>query len=143
MAMWTKEQLETQDPTERPAAAPAPGGRYVPDEKIEIVRKVATSKEERDRLKAELESEGFTVKVLETSGRPVEGEYYSATLYGEKRETVLVDTAAAAKERQELKRQGRRITVLTKLGFWTIAALVLLGLCLISLPLLRACRALF
>jgi hypothetical protein len=140
--MWTKKELQTQDPAESPSDPQAPGDRFVPDEKIEIVRKVAYSPEERDSLKSELESQGFTVMVRETSMPPAEGEYYSATLFGEKRETVMVDTHAVAEERTQLGKRERRLSLTTKVGFWTIAGLVLLGLFLMLLPLLRACRGL-
>jgi hypothetical protein len=140
--MWTKKELQTQDPAESPSDQQAPGGRFVPDERIEVIRKVAYSPDERDSLKAELESQGFTVTVRETSVPPAEGEYYSATLFAEKRETVMVDTHAVAEERKEFVKRDRKLSLTTKVGFWTIAGLVLLGLFLMVLPLLRACRGL-
>jgi hypothetical protein len=140
--MWTKKELQTQDPAESPSAAPGPGDRFVPDERIEVVRKVAYSPEERDSLKAELESKGFKVMVRETSVPPAEGEYYSATLFAEKREMVMIDTHAVAEERKEFKKRDRRLSLTTKVGFWTIAGLILFGVFLLSLPLIRACRAL-
>jgi hypothetical protein len=114
----------------------------VPEERIEVVRKVAGSREERDRLKAELESQGFTVMVRETSAPPVEGEYYSATLFAEKRETVMVDTLAVEREKLDQEKRDRKIDLTAKVGFWVAVALGLVGLLYLLGPLIRACRAL-
>jgi hypothetical protein len=141
--MWTKKELQTQDPSESPAGEPAPRTRFVPDERIEVIRKVATSREERDRLTAELESQGFTVMVRETSAPPVEGEYYSATLLAEKRESVTVDTRAVEEEKLGQKKRGRKIDIAAKLGFWAAIVLALIGLLYLLGPLIHAVRALF
>ena len=141
--MWTKKELQTQDPSESPAGEPAPRTRFVPDERIEVIRKVATSREERDRLKAELESQGFTVMVRETSTPPAEGEYYGATLLAEKRETVTVDTRAVEEEKLRTKKRERKIDIAAKLGFWAAIVLALIGLLYLLGPLIHAVRALF
>jgi len=36
--MWTKKELQTQDPAENSSVRPAPQTRFVPTEKIEVVR---------------------------------------------------------------------------------------------------------
>jgi hypothetical protein len=141
--MWTKKELQTQDLSEGPSGEPAPRTRLVPDERIEIIHKVATSREERDRLTAELESQGFTVMVRETSAPPVEGESYSATLLAEKRETVTVDTWAVEEEAHRQKKRERKIDIAAKLGFWAAIVLALIGLLYLLGPLIRAVRALF
>jgi len=142
--MWKKEDLQTQGPSEHPPA-PAPGvpqTRFRFEEKVDIVRKVATSREERDRLRAELEAQGYTVMVRETAATPAEGEFYTATLFAEKRETVRVDTWAEEREKQAQKERGRKIDLTAKWGFWAVVGLALLGFLLLILPMLRACRAL-
>jgi hypothetical protein len=141
--MWTKKELQTQDPSEIFPGQPAPRSRFMPEEKIEVVRKVANSREERDRLKAELESQGFTVMVRETSAPPVEGEYYSATLFAEKRETVMVDTWAVEREKLAQKKRDRKIDLIAKWGFWVAIVLALIGLLYILGPLIHIVRALF
>jgi hypothetical protein len=141
--MWTKKELQTQDPSETSSDQSGLRSRFVPDEKIEVVRKVANSREERDRLKAELETEGFTVMVRETSAPPVEGEYYTATLFAEKRETVMVDTWAVEREKLAQKKRNKKIDVTAKLGFWIIVVLALLGLLYLLGPLIHIVRALF
>lgn len=141
--MWTKRDLQTQDPADSTADRPAAPTGLTPDERIEIVRKVANSREEKDRLIAELESQGFTVTVRETSAPPVGGEYYTATLFAEKRETVMVDAKAMAEEARRHKGRDRKIDIGTKLGFWVALGLALLGLLYLMSPLIRAVRALF
>jgi hypothetical protein len=140
--MWTKKDLQTQDPAEVPPAQLGSQTRFIQEERIEVVRKVAGSREERDRLKAELESQGFTVMVRETSAPPVEGEYYSATLFAEKRETVMVDTLAVEREKLGQEKRDRKIDLTAKVGFWVAVALGLVGLLYLLGPLIRACRAL-
>ena len=140
--MWKKEHLQTQDPAESPFDRPASPKGLTPDERIEVVRKVATSREERDRLKAELESRGFTVTVKETSAPPVEGEYYSATLFAERRETVMVDTRAVHEQARRQKKRDRRIDLAASWGFWAVVGLALLLFLYLCGPLIRACRAL-
>jgi hypothetical protein len=141
--MWTKKELTTQDPSASSSDQPDPRQRFVPEEKIEIVRKTANSTEERDQLKAELEAQGFTVTVREPTGPDAEGEYYVATLFAEKREPVMVDTWAVEQEEQRLKKRDRKIDVTAKAGFWIIVGLCLIGLLYLFGPLIRACRALF
>ncbi len=142
---WTKKDLQTQDPSESPSP-PAPGAtqtRFRFEEKIDVVRKVATSREERDRLKVELEAQGYSVMVRETAApEAVEGEFYTATLFAEKRETVRVDTWAEDREKQARKERDRKIDLTAKWGFWAAVGLALLGFLLLVSPMLRACRAL-
>jgi len=140
--MWTKKELETQEPAERPADPPGSQTRFVFEERIEVVRKVANSREERDRLKAELESQGFAVMVRETDAPPAEAESYTATLFAEKRETVKVDTWAVEREGLAQKKRDKRIDLTAKWGFWVAVALALLGLIFLFGPMIRACRAL-
>ena len=140
--MWTKKELQTQDPTDSSSDQPGLRSRFTPEERIEVVRKVANSREERDRLKAELESQGFTVMVREPEVLPDEGEYYTATLFAEKRESVIVDAWAVKQEKLRKKKLDRKIDITTKAGFWIAVALVLLGILFLCGPLIRACRAL-
>ena len=116
--------------------------RFVSEERIDVVRRVANSRDERDQIKAELESQGFTVMVRETATPPVEGEYYTAALFAEKREPVTIDTWAIERDRMELERRGRRIDVATKVGFWIAVALGLLFLLWLMSPLIRTMLAL-
>jgi hypothetical protein len=118
-------------------------GRFVPDEKIEIVRKAANSKEECERLKAELESQGFTVMVREPTGQEAESGYYVATLLAEKREVVMLDTWASEQQEKRLKKRDRKIDITAKLGFWIVLVLALLGLLYLLGPLIHVVRALF
>jgi len=140
--MWTKKDLETQNPSESPPPKLGSQTRFVTEERIDVVRKVATSREERDRLKAELESQGYTVMVRETTAPPAEGEYYTATLLAEKREMVKVDTWALEREKRALGKRDQKIDRLAKWGFWGAVALALLMLLYFISPLVRACRAL-
>jgi hypothetical protein len=142
--VWTKKDLETQDASESPRG-PAPGAtqtRFTFEERIDVVRKVANSREERDKLKAELESRGYTVMVRETDAPPVEGELYTATLFAEKREMVRVDTWAVEREKRAREKRDQRIDRAAKWGFWGAVALALLMLLYFISPLVRACRAL-
>jgi len=141
--VWTKKELQTQDPSESSSGQPAPRIRFVPDERIELIREVANSREERDRLRAELESQGFTVMVQETSTPPVGGEYYTATLLAEKRETVMVDTWAVERDKLAQRKRDKKIDLTAKLGFWIAIALALIGLLYVLGPLIHAVRALF
>ncbi len=141
--MWTKKDLQTQDPSESPPPQAGSQTRFMPEEKIDVVRKVASSREERDKLKAELESTGYTVMVRETSAPPAEGEYYSATLFAEKRETVMVDTWAVEREKLAQKKRDKKIDLAAKVGFWVAVALALIGLLYLFGPLIRVVRALF
>jgi hypothetical protein len=140
--MWTKKELQTQDPSASPSDQPGPRQRFVPEERIEVVRKVANSKEEFRQLKAELEGQGFTVMVREPTGLDAEGEYYVATLFAEKREPVMVDTWAVEGEKLARKKRDRKIDITAKLGFWIVVGLALLGVLFLCGPLIRACRAL-
>ena len=117
--------------------------RFVRDEKIKIIRKTANSKEECERLKAELEAQGFTVMVKELVDPHAGGEYYVASLFAEKRKKVLIDTRAVEEERKKLKKRGLIVDITMKVGFWTIVILALLGILFLWGPFLRACRALF
>ena len=140
--MWTKKELQTQDPAESPADRPASPAGLRPDEKIEVVRRTVNSREERDRVRAELESRGFTVTVRVTSASPVEGEYYTATLFAERRETVMVDTRAVHEQARRQKKCDRRIDLAASWGFWAAVGLALLLFLYLCGPLIRACRAL-
>lgn len=140
--MWTKKELETQDPAERPAVQAGSQTRFTFEERIEVVRKVATSREERDRLRAELESQGYTVAVRETTAPPAEGEYYTATLLAEKRDMVKVDTWAVERDRLSQKKREKKIDLTAKLGFWIAVTLAALALLFLLGPLIRVCRAL-
>jgi hypothetical protein len=140
--MWMKKEPWKRGPAEDPSYPPGPQPRFVPEERIEVVRKVANSREERDWLKAELESQGFTVMVRETSAPPVEGEYYTATLFAEKRETVMVDTRAVEREKLAQRKRDKKIDLTAKLGFWIVVVLALLGLLYLLGPLIHAIRAL-
>ncbi len=140
--MWTNKELQTQDPSESSPEEPVPPSRFAPDEKIEIVRKTANSKEECQQLKAELEGQGFTVMVREPTGLESEGAYYVATLLAEKRESVRIDTWAVERERLAQKNRDRKIDVMARAGFWVVVALVLIGLLYLLGPLIRACRSL-
>jgi len=140
--MWKKEHLQTQGPSESPPSQLGSQTRFIQEERIDVVRKVANSREERDKLKAELESQGYTVMVRETAGAPAEGEYYTATLFAEKREMVKVDTWAVEREGLAQKKRDKRIDLTAKWGFWIAVALALLGLLFLFGPMIRACRAL-
>lgn len=140
--MWKKEDLQTQDPSESPPAPGATQTRFRFDEKIDVLRKVATSREERDKLKAELESRGYTVMVRETAVPPAEGEFYTVTLFAEKRETVRVDTWAVEREKRAQERRDRKIDLTAKWGFWAAVALALLALLYLLGPLIHVVRAL-
>ena len=143
--MWTKKDLQTQDPSEGPSP-PAPGAtqtRFRFEEKIDVVRKVATSREERDGLKAELEAQGYTVMVRETAASPAEGEYYSATLFAEKRETVRVDTWAEEREKRAQRKRDSKIDLTAKWGFWIAVVLGLIVLIYLLGPLIHIVKAMF
>ena len=140
--MWTKKDLQTQDPSESPLPPPASHARFVPEERIDVIRKVANSREEKDKLKAELESWGYTVMVRETAAPPAEGEYYTAILFAERREPVMTDTWAAEREKLAEKKHNKKITLTAKLGFWVLITLALLIFLYFISPLIRACRAL-
>jgi hypothetical protein len=140
--MWKKEDLQTQDPSESPPARLGSQTRFVEEERIDVVRKVATSREERDKLKAELESQGYTVMVRDAADAPAEGEFYTATLFAEKRETVKVDTWALKREKLAQEERDRKIDLTAKWGFWIAVGLVLLGFLILVGPLARACRTL-
>jgi len=116
--------------------------RFVPDEKIEVVRKTANSKEECRQLLADLESRGFKVTVREQPGSDAEGQWYFATLFAEKREKIMVDAWALEEEERRLRRRDRIIDSTTKVGFWVVIALVFLIWFFWAGPLFRACRAL-
>jgi hypothetical protein len=116
--------------------------RFVPDEKIEIVRETANSREECQQLKAELESRGFTVMVREPTGPDAEGGNYVATLFAEKREAVLVDTWAVEEQEKRLKKRDRKIDIAAKAGFWIIIVLALLLLLYLLGPLIHVIRGL-
>jgi hypothetical protein len=81
--------------------------------------------------------------VRETSTPPVEGEYYSATLLAERRETVTVDTEAVEEEKLRTKKRERKIDIAAKLGLWASIVLALIGLLYLLGPLIHAVRALF
>jgi hypothetical protein len=117
--MWKKEHLQTQDPSESPPSQLGSQTRFIQEERIDVVRKVANSREERDKLKAELE-----------------------TLFAEKREMVKVDTWAVEREDLAQKKRDKKIDLAAKLGFWTAVALALLLFLYFIGPLTRACRAL-
>jgi hypothetical protein len=116
---------------------------FVPDERIEIVRETANSKEECERIKAALESRGFTVIVREPSGPIAEGEGYFATLFAEKRETIMVDTWAIKQEQTRLKKRDRKINIFVILGCGIALVLALLLLLYMLGPLIYAIRGLF
>jgi len=141
--MWTKKELQTQDPSASPSDQPDPRQRFMPEERIEVVQKTANSRAERDRLKAELEGQGFTVMVREPTGPDAEGEYYVATLLAEKRESVVMDTWAVKEGQERLKKRDRKIDITAKVGFWIIVGLCLIGLLYLLGPLIHAVRALF
>ena len=140
--MWTRRDLQTQDPAEVPPAQLGSQTRFVAEERIDVVRKVAASREERDKLKAELESSGYTVMVRETAGPLAEGDFYTATLFAEKREMIKVDTWAVKREKLAQKKRDRKIDLTAKWGFWAAVALCLLLFLYFISPLVRACRAL-
>lgn len=141
--MWMKKEPQKGDSSGVHPDRPGPQARFVPEERIKVVRKVANSREERDRLKAELESQDFTVMVRETAAPPVEGEYYTATLFAEKRKTVMIDTRAVEEEERKLRKRDRKIDITARLGFWIVLVLALLGLLYLLGPLIHVVRALF
>jgi hypothetical protein len=116
--------------------------RFVPEEKIEVVRKAANSKEECLQIKSDLEGRGFKVTVREPPGSDAESGWYYATLFAEKRETVMVDTWAVEREKRRLRTRDRIIDITTKAGFWVVIALLLIAWLFWAGPLFRACRAL-
>jgi hypothetical protein len=130
-------------PSNRPAEDLTAQDRFVPDEKIEIVRKTANSKEECQRLKAELENQGFTVMVREPTGPDAEGGFYVATLFAEKREAVMIDTWAAEHQEKRLRKRDRKIDIAVKAGFWIIIIIGFLFFLYLLGPLIYAIRALF
>jgi hypothetical protein len=140
--MSLKKPVQGHARSREPAEDHGARNRFATDEKIEIVRKTANSKEECRQLKAELEGQGFTVMVREPTGPDAEGEYYIATLFAEKRETVVVDTWAVEQQEKRLKKRDRLIDFTARAGFWVVVGLVLLGVLFLWGPLIRACRAL-
>jgi hypothetical protein len=141
--MSLRDPSREHGPLGEPAEDHGAQDRFAPDEKIEIVRKVANSREECQQLKTELESQGFSVMVREPTRLDAEGENYVATLFAEKREPVMVDTWAVEQEKLRQKKRDRKIDITAKVGFWIAVGLALLGVLFLCGPLIRAYRALF